>query len=87
MQTKPQTGRDSRRPLQRLVGLRGKAKASLRWWTSQMKRAEKDLRSGDEREAREQVHWLKGYLQGTKDAEQANAAGQGRREKDEQHET
>ena len=37
-----------------------------------MKRSEKDLRSGDERTARDLVMWLKGYLKALDDVEQAN---------------
>ncbi len=37
-----------------------------------MKRAENDLRSGDERTASELVMWLKGYLKALDDVEQAN---------------
>lgn len=55
-----------------LVQLRRLAKRSLQHWTREIKRAEKDLRSGDERTARESVVWLKGYLKALDDVEQAN---------------
>jgi hypothetical protein len=37
-----------------------------------MKRAEKDLRSGGERNARDSVVWIKGYLKALDDVEQPN---------------
>ena len=49
-----------------------------------MKRAEEDLRSGDERNARDSVVWLKAYLKALDDVEQPNeptlpTASEGRR--------
>lgn len=55
-----------------LPQLRRLAKRSLKRWTQEMKRSEKDLRSGDERTARDLVMWLKGYLKALDDVEQAN---------------
>lgn len=55
-----------------LVQLRRLAKRSLQHWTREIKRAEKDLRSCDERTARDLVMWLKGYLKALDDVEQAN---------------
>ena len=56
----------------RFVRLRRLSKRSLKHWTREMKRAQKDLRSGDERNARESVVWLKGYLKALDDVEQPN---------------
>lgn len=55
-----------------LARLRRLSKRSLQRWTREMKRAENDLRSGDERTASELVMWLKGYLKALDDVEQAN---------------
>lgn len=55
-----------------LARLRRVSKRSLQHWTQEMKRAERDLRSGDERTARDLVMWLKGYLKALDDVEQAN---------------
>lgn len=61
---------EDRRWRKRIASLRRKTKRSLKCWTSEMKRAERDLCSGDERNAREQVLWLKGYLKALDDVEQ-----------------
>lgn len=58
--------------LPRLVRLRQSSKRSLTHWTREMKCAEEDLRSGDERNARDSVVWLKGYLKALDDVEQPN---------------
>ena len=55
-----------------LVRLRRVSKRSLTHWTREMKRAAKDLRSGDERNARDAVVWLDGYLKALDDVEQSN---------------
>jgi|GEM_PF-6601999 len=55
-----------------LVRLRLLSKHSLKHWTQEMKRAEEDLRSGDERNARDSVVWLKGYLKALDDVEHPN---------------
>ena len=55
-----------------LVRLRRLSKRSLKHWTREMKRAEKDMRSCDERNARDSVVWLKGYLKALDDVEQPN---------------
>lgn len=67
-----------------LVRLRRLSKHLLKHWTREMKRAEEDLRSGDERNARDSVVWLKAYLKALDDVEQPNeptlpTASEGRR--------
>lgn len=68
--------RDGRVRSSELVRLRRLSKRSLKHWTREMKRAEKDLRSGDERNARDSVVWLKGYLKALDDVEQPNVQHQ-----------
>jgi hypothetical protein len=59
--------------LRRMVRLRRMSKRSLKHWTREMKQAEKDMRSSDERNARDSVVWLKGYIKALDDVEQPNA--------------
>ena len=66
----------------RFVRLRRLSERSLNHWTREMKRAQKDLRSGDERNARDAVVWLKGYLKALDDVDQTNVAGEARAAKD-----
>ena len=55
-----------------IVRLRRLSKRSLKHWTREMKRAEKTLCSGDERNARNSVVWLNGYLKALDDVEKPN---------------
>lgn len=55
------------------VRLRRLSKRSLKHWTREMKRAAKDMRSGDERNARDSVVWLTGYLKAMDDLEDSAA--------------
>lgn len=66
------TKADSTGSLKRIVRLRRLSKRSLTLWTRLMKQAEKDMRSSDERNARDSVVWLKGYLKALDDVERPN---------------
>lgn len=73
------TKADSTGSLKRIVRLRRLSKRSLTLWTRLMKQAEKDMRSSDERNARDSVVWLKGYLKALDDVERPNVKDEGRR--------